>query len=182
MGTSRLSRRPTHARCAASLIALALAVCAFALVWTDSVQAQAPTRPATVAPPTSTPTPPPDGTPEPTASDSAATAEATAEVTVEAICPGAPVTRLVQGERGRVSIDDPRPLNIRSGPGTSNEIVGQIPARGIFFVIEGPQCSQRYAWYRVSYREGDSDDAVITGWIAEGDENAYFVEVYPPGW
>jgi hypothetical protein len=185
MGTSRLSRYPAHARHTPGLIVLAALL--FTLFATAPTHGQAPTRPATVAPPTTTPTPT-AGTAlrEPTASASPespiSTAEATAESTPEPICPGAPPTRLIPGERGRVSIDDPRPLNIRSGPGTSNEVIGQIPARGIFFVIEGPRCSQRYAWYRIAYREGESDEDVITGWIAEGDLNGYFVEVYPPGW
>lgn len=186
MGTSRLSRYPADARSTPGLMALAALL--LILLAASSVHAQGPTRPATVAPLTGTPTPPPASTParEPAASaepaSTTAAAEVTAEITPELVCPGAPPTRLIPGERGRVSIDDPRPLNIRSGPGTNNEVIGQIPARGIFFVIEGPRCTQRYAWYRVSYREGESDDTVITGWIAEGDLNGYFVEVYPPGW
>lgn len=185
MGTSRLSRYPAHARHAPGLIALAALL--FTLWAALPTHGQAPTRPATVAPPTATPSPA-TGMPswEAAASPSPETpisaAQTTVESTPEPMCPGAPPTRLIPGERGRVSIDDPRPLNIRSGPGTNNEVIGQIPARGIFFVIEGPRCSQRYAWYRISYREGESDEDVITGWIAEGDLNGYFVEVYPPGW
>jgi uncharacterized protein YraI len=77
-------------------------------------------------------------------------------------------------ERARVSLEDPRPLNLRDGAGTGSEIIGQIPASGVFYVLAGPQCSQSYAWFRVEY-----DD--MTGWIAEGDTTAYYVEAYPPG-
>lgn len=87
-------------------------------------------------------------------------------------CPNTLPQRLVTGERGRVTDDDPTPMNVRQGPRTSFERIGQIPIRGIFFVLEGPECSERYAWYRVQYNGLD-------GWIAEGDDSAYYVEPYP---
>lgn len=89
-------------------------------------------------------------------------------------CEPAPLSRLILHERARVSIADPRPLNLRDGAGTASEIIGQIPPSGVFYVLEGPQCSQSYAWFRVEY-----DNAI--GWIAEGDSTAYYVEAYPPG-
>lgn len=130
--------------------------------WAQTAPARTPS-PATIAPPTPTPTP------------GGLLTQTAAAVT----CPDAPPSRMVIGERGRVAIDDPRPLNIRSGAGTSNEIIGQIPARGIFVVLDGPRCSQRYAWYQIRYRQ---DGQPVIGWIAEGDANAYFVDIYPPGW
>jgi len=90
------------------------------------------------------------------------------------VCPGSARSRLIVYERGRVTIDDPAPLNVRAGPRTTFDILDTIPPGGIFFVLEGPRCSERYTWYRVSY--GD-----LTGWIAEGASSAYFVEPYPPG-
>ena len=89
-------------------------------------------------------------------------------------CASAPHSRLILNQRARVSVADPRPLNLREGAGTASEIIGQIPAAGIFYVLEGPECSQNYAWFRVEYEQ-------ITGWIAEGDSTAYYVEAYPPG-
>ena len=91
-----------------------------------------------------------------------------------AACAPAPRSRLILHERARVSIADPRPLNLRDGAGTASDIIGQIPASGVFYVLEGPQCSQNYAWYQVEYQG-------TVGWIAEGDSTAYYVEVYPPG-
>jgi len=94
--------------------------------------------------------------------------------TPTSVCDPAPRSHLILHERARVSLEDPRPLNLRDGAGTGSEIIGQIPASGVFYVLAGPQCSQSYAWFRVEY-----DDA--TGWIAEGDSTAYYVEAYPPG-
>jgi uncharacterized protein YgiM (DUF1202 family) len=99
---------------------------------------------------------------------------ATPPPTPTAACPPAPASRLILRERARVSVSDPRPLNLRSGAGTANDVLAQIPAGGVFYVLEGPECSQNYAWYRVDYRG-------IAGWIAEGDASAYYVEQYPPG-
>jgi hypothetical protein len=94
-------------------------------------------------------------------------------------CENAPPTRLIVRERGRVSDDDPTPVNVRAGPNTSfDPPIGSIPVGGVFYVLEGPECSPRYAWYRVEYI---ADGEVVTGWIAEGSTEGYFVETYPPG-
>ncbi len=98
----------------------------------------------------------------------------TAPPSPTATCPPAPPSRLILHERARVAIDDPRPLNMRDGAGTDFHVQAQIPASGIVYVLEGPRCTEHYAWYRVEYND-------IEGWIAEGDEQAYFVEQYPPG-
>jgi hypothetical protein len=90
------------------------------------------------------------------------------------VCANAPLTRLIVRERARVAIDDPRPLNVRVGPGTSFERLAQLPPQSVFYVLEGPQCSERYAWYRI-----EAGDTI--GWVAEGDLSLYYVEVYPPG-
>ncbi len=91
------------------------------------------------------------------------------------VCPSAPPSRLILHTRARVSTQDPRPLNLRDGPGTNSHVIAQIPPSGVLYVLEGPRCSQSYAWYRIEYNG-------IVGWIAEGDSQAYYVEVYPPGW
>jgi hypothetical protein len=85
-------------------------------------------------------------------------------------CASTPPNRLIVRERGRVSDDDPSPLNVREGPNTSYDPpIGQIPVGGILYVLDGPECSPRYSWYRVEYRAD------------EGDADVYFVETYPPG-
>lgn len=80
------------------------------------------------------------------------------------------------------SDDDPFPMNVREGPGTNfDPPIGSIPVGGVFYVLEGPECSPRYAWYRVEYIRANGE--VLTGWVAEGevDTGSYFVETYPPG-
>jgi hypothetical protein len=48
-------------------------------------------------------------------------------------CASTPPNRLIVRERGRVSDDDPSPLNVREGPNTSYDPpIGQIPV-GVFF-------------------------------------------------
>jgi hypothetical protein len=63
---------------------------------------------------------------------------------------------------------------MREAPGTGASVIAQIPAGGVVYVLEGPQCSALYAWYRVEYQG-------VAGWVAEGDDTAYFIEEYPPG-
>ncbi|RMG70458.1 MAG: SH3 domain-containing protein [Chloroflexi bacterium] len=90
-------------------------------------------------------------------------------------CPSpAPSTRMIVNERGWVIDDDTRPLNVRSGPSTQYRIIGQLNVGTIFFVLEGPVCSERYVWYRVEH--GD-----LIGWVAEGDNDQYYIEPYFPG-
>jgi hypothetical protein len=93
-------------------------------------------------------------------------------------CPGLLPSRLIVHERGRVSREDPAPVNVRAEPGTSAEQMGQIPVGVVFYVLEGPSCTQRYTWFRVkAVIEGTG----LTGWIAEGDTRDWFVERFPPG-
>jgi SH3 domain-containing protein len=87
------------------------------------------------------------------------------------ICPAAPKERLILQARGRVLPDDPRPINMRSAPGTSNSVLVQIPVRAIFFVLDGPVCSGNFAWFKIRYQGRE-------GWIAEGDLSSYYVEPY----
>jgi hypothetical protein len=86
----------------------------------------------------------------------------------------APLTQLILAERGRVLADDPRPINVRSGPGTNYRILGRIEIDQLFLVLDGPECSEQYAWYRVRYAD-------LEGWLAEGDSTNYYVEPHLPG-
>ncbi|GEM_PF-4478101 len=89
-------------------------------------------------------------------------------------CVGLMPTRMILHERGRVANNDPSPLNVREGAGTSFNRLGNIPVGGVFYVLEGAVCTQNYTWYRVDYRG-------LVGWVAEGDDEAYYVEPYPAG-
>lgn len=87
-------------------------------------------------------------------------------------------TRLILQERG-VVLDDEAALpdervNIRSGPGTNNRVVEQLEIGDVFVVLDGPECSLRYAWFRIRFGE-------VEGWIAEGDSEKYYVAPHLPG-
>ncbi len=75
--------------------------------------------------------------------------------------------RLAIGGQGRVT---PGSSNrIRDAASTSGTQIGQIPAGGVFDVLEGPNCVDGFLWWRVSY-EG------VEGWTVEGNASGYFVE------
>ena len=89
------------------------------------------------------------------------------------LCPDAPRPRLILNERARVLPDDPRPINLRSGPGIDNNTITSIPILEVLFVLNGPVCKGDYAWYEIQYAD-------YRGWIAEGDLTSYYVEPYLP--
>ncbi|MCB9454012.1 MAG: SH3 domain-containing protein [Anaerolineaceae bacterium] len=75
--------------------------------------------------------------------------------------------RLVVDGQGRVT---PGSANrIRDAASTSGAQVGQIPAGGVFDVLEGPLCVEGFLWWRVAY-DG------VEGWTVEGNTSDYFVE------
>lgn len=87
-------------------------------------------------------------------------------------CPGFLDSRLIVGRHGQVT---PGAANrVRSSPSLENSrIVGEIPGRGEFEVLEGPVCDPAgIAWWRVRF--GD-----VEGWTAEGQGADYFVEPLP---
>lgn len=83
-------------------------------------------------------------------------------------CPGFLPSRLVVGQKGRVTPGDPNRL--RETP-AGTKIVGQIPGGEIFDVLEGPVCASGKAWWRVRW-------SGIVGWTAEGENNVYWLEPY----
>jgi uncharacterized protein YraI len=85
-------------------------------------------------------------------------------------CSGLLPSRLYTGAVGFVTDIDGRPVNVRSAPITAgNEPIDQLQVLEQFTVLDGPECSTRYTWYRVRYA------GVLEGWIAEGDNADYFV-------
>jgi hypothetical protein len=69
-------------------------------------------------------------------------------------------SRLRIGGEGIILPGDPN--NIRSEPTRSSSRVGQIPAGGVFEVLDGPRCADNVTWWYVRYRG-------ITGWTGEGN-------------
>lgn len=89
-------------------------------------------------------------------------------------CSDAPPSRLILFERGRVSDDDDRVLNVRETPTTESDIVTVLEVGQVFLVVDGPICADGYVWYEVEFAESE-------GWVAEGEPDLYYVEPYLPG-
>jgi len=96
-------------------------------------------------------------------------------VTPHMFCEGAPESFLIIAERARVTrTDDDESLNLRNGPGVNYRIIEQIDQLETFFVLDGPQCSGGYTWFKINYKGR-------VGWVAEGNEKQYFAEPYLTG-
>jgi hypothetical protein len=114
----------------------------------------------TARPPQPTDTPRPSNTPQPTKTP-------TGEV-----CEDAPPTRLKVGDHARVTFTDGLPLRIRSEPdaSTTSNVVTQVPEGMEMDILAGPECGDNFVWWRVRTASG------VTGWVAEGDFEDYYVE------
>jgi hypothetical protein len=78
--------------------------------------------------------------------------------------------RLSVGVQGRV-VSTGIPNNIRQQPGSSSQLLGEIPTNAVFNVIGGPSCStlDKLVWWKVQYNG-------IEGWTAEGKDQEYWLE------
>jgi hypothetical protein len=85
-------------------------------------------------------------------------------------CRGLLPTRLKINGFAYVSTDPPIPNRVRSGPGKSYEVVGQInPGKGME-IIDGPRCANGMVWWQVvEFGTG------LLGWTAEGDQDGYWL-------
>lgn len=81
-------------------------------------------------------------------------------------CDNAPAPRLTIGQQGEVTPGLPN--NFRSGAGIWNRRIGQIPAGGVFDVLDGSVCAGGYFWWQVAYRGQ-------VGWTAEGIVGDYWL-------
>lgn len=77
-----------------------------------------------------------------------------------------PETRLTAGGQGIVTPGAPNRL--RDAASTSGALIGEIPGGATFNVLEGPECSGGFLWWRVSYQGTE-------GWTVEGNAESYFV-------
>ncbi len=88
------------------------------------------------------------------------------------LCVGAPPSRVQVGSVARVTFTDGQPLNVRNSPGGTR--LGQMPEGTDFTIIGGPECQGGYTWWQMQ-RTGAG---AITGWVAEGDNDSYFIELF----
>ena len=85
------------------------------------------------------------------------------------------------GVTGRVTYTDGQTIRLRSAPEAGDNVIDQLPEGTEFEVIDGPVCTPRidrtdafvYWKVKVPTRNG------ISGWLAEGTFNAYFIEPWP---
>jgi hypothetical protein len=90
---------------------------------------------------------------------------------------GSSPQRLYPGTRAVVlASGDPASLNVRNRPSKLARVDAQIPPNQTFRVIAGPVCDDRspIAWYQIQF--GLSAE---TGFVAELEEDEYFVEPLP---
>jgi hypothetical protein len=89
-------------------------------------------------------------------------------------CASAPLPRMIVGQIGRVTFTTGEPVRVRTGPGTTYDILLLLPEGTVFFVNGGPMCSEPYWWWSVQTNTG------VNGWMAEGVVGNYFIEPFGP--
>ena len=87
-------------------------------------------------------------------------------------CPDAPPLRLRILQRGRITFTDGALTNVRDAPGVSGEKIAALPEGSQFTVLDGPICNDGYAWWQLAFDDG------VTGFVAEGVQDAYFLELW----
>jgi hypothetical protein len=105
----------------------------------------------------------------------------TPTATVVTRCPGFLPSRLVIGERGRISPGTPNRL--RAAPNTQSRQLSTIPEGEIVDILNGPVCTQTasgegIAWWEVRWRSRFTGN-VLTGWTAEGLGGEYWIDPLP---
>ena len=87
------------------------------------------------------------------------------------LCPDAPPSRVAEGFLTRVTYTDGSSLAIRTEAGLSTgERIDYLPEGTRMTILDGPVCADGFAWWQVETADG------LTGWVAEGDWEAYFLE------
>lgn|GEM_PF-1042036 len=94
-------------------------------------------------------------------------------VVVPVNCPNAPSTNFavgLQGEVRKAQAGTPNSVRVRDSASTSGKVLTNLPESTPFTVIGGPQCVSGFVWWQIKTNAGD-----ISGWVAEGDSNSYFI-------
>jgi hypothetical protein len=96
-------------------------------------------------------------------------------------CPSAPTTRLHVGDTARISFTDGTSTLLRSKPEAGDNVIDKLPEGIEFEIIGGPICYSRpgrsdaYVYWEVQVPSRNNR----TGWAAEGDFDAYYIEPWP---
>ena len=88
-------------------------------------------------------------------------------------CDAAYLSRLHVGDRAKVSETPPQANRVRSEPNIDAETLGYIQPGAGMKILEGPQCSNNWVWWKVQADTG------LVGWTSEGDEKGYWLVVIP---
>ncbi len=85
-------------------------------------------------------------------------------------CPNAPAQRMIVGKNGSVCTREDS-MTVRREPNLLGEMVIRLAPGDTFKVIDGPECSSNWSWWKIQTANGN------TGWIAEGgdDIDPYFI-------
>jgi hypothetical protein len=68
-----------------------------------------------------------------------------------------------------VSTEPPVPNKVRSQPNKGGEIIGWVQPGENVLVVDGPRCSDGYAWWYIRSLSG------LEGWTVEGDASGYWL-------
>ncbi|MCL4878756.1 MAG: hypothetical protein KJ064_19000 [Anaerolineae bacterium] len=90
-------------------------------------------------------------------------------------CPGAPPISVEVNAQARVSFSNGIPLRVRAAPG--GDILTQFPEGTDFIIVGGPQCQGNFNWWQIQRLDPVSNQ-MINGWVAEGDANGYYIELW----
>lgn len=82
------------------------------------------------------------------------------------VCANTYPTRLQTGTQAW--LDSSSRNNVRSGPGTSNRVVGQLQPGEEVSIVDGPSCAQGMVWWYVQ-------NSRLSGWSSEGTNSAYWL-------
>ena len=129
-------------------------------------------------PPTRTPVPPPTLVPF-----STATPRPRPTVTPRPLPTSPPQcsamrTRITANQGARTTLTPDSPTRVRQSPGLSASTTRQIPPGQMFWVTSGPQCVDNVQWWQI---EGYDQSGSWSGWIAEGQNNTYWIEQFDTG-
>jgi hypothetical protein len=96
-------------------------------------------------------------------------------------CPNAPAARVQVGDTARVTFTDGLPLRIRESPEVADDnVVTQVTEGSTFTIIGGPVCAPvPETETAFIFWEIELEASGLTGWVAEGDETAYYIEIIP---
>ena len=107
--------------------------------------------------------------------------EATDVPTFDFSCPNSPRTRVQVGKSARITFTDETSTFLRSKPEAGDNIIDRLSEGTEFEIIGGPVCyprpgrSDAYVYWEIRNPSRNN----ISGWVAEGDLNTYYIEPWP---